>query len=147
VLIVSGFISLQPISEPPAYAQATNPCIDFTMISGMTTTSPVPSPSTSGRTAGVADSGGLNFDLGFLRSLGLQFESGEIDTLDLAQFILPTHQSYNLENLMHYFGVPHTEAHRALADAKATVKVLQGLLASFAGFQADLKQEIIELSE
>jgi DNA polymerase III epsilon subunit family exonuclease len=89
----------------------------------------------------------INFDLGFLRSLGLQFESGEIDTLDLAQFILPTHQSYNLENLMHYFGVPHTEAHRALADAKATVKVLQGLLASFAGFQADLKQEIIELSE
>ncbi len=85
----------------------------------------------------------INFDIGFLKSLGVEFSGGQIDTLDLAQFILPTHHSYNLENLMHYFGVPHTEAHRALADAKATLQVLGGLLNIYGNFETGLKKTIL----
>lgn len=84
----------------------------------------------------------INFDIKFLQGLGIKFRGLAADTLDLAQFILPTHQSYNLENLMHYFGVPHTEAHRALADAKATLKVLEDLLAVFWKFDETLRQEL-----
>ena len=87
----------------------------------------------------------ISFDVNFLQSLGITFKGQYVDTLDMAQFILPTHPSYNLENLMHYFGVPHTEAHRALADAKATLKVLEGLLNVYASFDSALKQQISKL--
>lgn len=89
----------------------------------------------------------IGFDIKFLQGLGLKLEGPSIDTLDLAQVFLPTHPSYNLENLMHYFGVPHTEAHRALADARATLEVLQGLLGIFNGFPESLKREIKQLVE
>src|SRR3989344_1918342 len=89
----------------------------------------------------------INFDARFLESLGIKFQGTFVDTLDLAQFILPTHPSYNLENLMHYFGVPHTEAHRALADAKATLLVLEGLLKVYGGFPEGLKMEIKQAAE
>ena len=84
----------------------------------------------------------INFDINFLKSLGIKFCDKSIDTLELAQFILPTHQSYNLENLMHYFGVDHADAHRALADSKATLKVLEGLLGVYSSFPEKLKKEV-----
>ncbi len=89
----------------------------------------------------------INFDINFLKSLGINFCGKSVDTLELAQFILPTHQSYNLENLMHYFGVAHTDAHRALADSKATLKVLEGLLCVFSSFPEKLKKEIWKFLE
>src|SRR3989344_4719041 len=89
----------------------------------------------------------IGFDIKFLQGLGVKFSGTSIDTLDLVQFILPTHPSYNLENLMHYFGVPHIEAHRALADAKATLLVLEGLLKAYGGFPDSLKTEIKQIAE
>ena len=38
------------------------------------------------------------FDIKFLQAAGITFSGEIIDTLDLVQFILPTHHSYNLEN-------------------------------------------------
>lgn len=89
----------------------------------------------------------VGFDTKFLQGFGIKFTGQSIDTLDLAQAFLPTHPSYNLENLMHYFGVPHTEAHRALADAKACLQVLEGLLVTYENFPASLKQELEALIE
>ncbi|MBI2638260.1 hypothetical protein HYW83_01580 [Candidatus Peregrinibacteria bacterium] len=59
VLIFSGFLSLQPISEPRALAHHTDTpsCRDITGV-----TQDVPSPQASGRQEGVADSGHLDFD-------------------------------------------------------------------------------------
>ena len=86
------------------------------------------------------------FDIRFLESVGIKFSGQVVDTLDLVQFILPTHHSYNLENLMHYFSVDHKDAHRALADAKACLVVLEKLLQKFGSFDSKLREEIINIS-
>jgi DNA polymerase III epsilon subunit-like protein len=87
----------------------------------------------------------INFDVNFLQSTGLKFSGEVVDTLDLVQWILPTHHSYNLENLMHTFSISHKEAHRALADSKATLKLLEKLLQVYSGFPAVLKTQIQKL--
>ncbi|PIR96332.1 MAG: hypothetical protein COT92_01710 [Candidatus Doudnabacteria bacterium CG10_big_fil_rev_8_21_14_0_10_42_18] len=87
----------------------------------------------------------IEFDIRFLESFGIKTSGKSIDTLQLSQFLLPTHHSYNLENLMHFFGVAHKEAHRALADSKAALKVLEKLLGVYQGFPTALKKEIKEL--
>ncbi len=88
---------------------------------------------------------GLSLDIKFLEAFGLKLSGNYVDTLDLVQFILPTQQSYNLENLMHSFAVPHLGAHRALADSHATIIVLEKLLRVYQGFPADLKVEVQKL--
>jgi DNA polymerase III epsilon subunit-like protein len=84
----------------------------------------------------------ISFDTKFLESFGIKFSGRLIDTLDLVQWILPTHHSYNLENLMHTFGISHKEAHRALADSKATLKLLEKLLQLYSGFPQALKLQL-----
>ena len=87
------------------------------------------------------------FDVKFLQAFGIKFSGPLIDTLDLVQFLLPTHHSYNLENLMHTFGISHKEAHRALADSKATLKLLEKLLGLFAGLSEKLRTQIVVLAK
>ena len=84
-------------------------------------------------------------DVKFLESYGIKLSGQVIDTLELVQFILPTHHSYNLENLVHYFGISHEDnqhAHRALADAISTIRVLEDLLMIYQSFPAKLKKEL-----
>ncbi|MBL8029725.1 MAG: hypothetical protein JNN11_00565 [Candidatus Doudnabacteria bacterium] len=87
------------------------------------------------------------FDIKFLEEVGIVFSGQVVDTLDLVQWILPTHHSYNLENLMHYFGIKHPDAHRALADAKACLEVLKCMLKEFSAFSRELKSNIYSLIE
>jgi DNA polymerase III epsilon subunit-like protein len=85
------------------------------------------------------------FDARFLEAFGFKLSGKFIDTLDLVQFLLPTHHSYNLENLMHQFGIPHNEAHRALGDSLATIALLEQLLKRFKSFSSELQQRILDL--
>lgn len=88
-------------------------------------------------------------DIKFLESYGLKLSGKVIDTLELVQFILPTHHSYNLENLVHFFGIKHTgdhQAHRALADALATTVVLENLMHLYQQFPKNLKDELREVT-
>ncbi len=85
-------------------------------------------------------------DVKFLESYGIKLSGEVIDTLELVQFLLPTHHSYNLENLMHYFGIAHTEAHRALGDCRSTISVLEILLRIYNSFNQSLKTEIQQLA-
>lgn len=87
----------------------------------------------------------ISVDIRFLEANGITVEEAPIDTLDLVQFLLPTHHSYNLENLMHYFNIPHTEIHRALADADAVVAVVQKLLNLFSTLPLQTKERIHSL--
>jgi DNA polymerase III epsilon subunit-like protein len=81
-------------------------------------------------------------DVKFLEAYGIKLSGKIVDTLELVQFILPTHHSYNLENLVHYFGVKHHNAHRALGDAISTALVLENLLRVYSGFSEDLKKDL-----
>jgi exonuclease len=85
-------------------------------------------------------------DTRFLEAFGISLSGRTIDTLDLVQFILPTHHSYNLENLMHHFNVKHEEAHRALGDSLATIRLLEHLLRQYQAFPAELRGNIIEIA-
>ncbi len=87
----------------------------------------------------------INFDIKFMESFGIKFSGDQIDTLDLAQMILPTNQSYNLEALMNVLEVSHKDAHRALADARAAMIVVEKLLGFYAGFPSKLKEELLNL--
>ncbi len=87
----------------------------------------------------------ITVDATFLEAFGIKLSGRTIDTLDLVQFMLPTHHSYNLENLMHYFQIPHPDAHRALADSIAVVKVLEQFIASFNTFPQELKEKFNKL--
>jgi DNA polymerase-3 subunit epsilon/ATP-dependent DNA helicase DinG len=67
------------------------------------------------------------FDLGFLRSAGISFAQPAIDTFELASIVLPSQPSYNLTALLDHFGQTLTGAHRALADAHATARLMAAL--------------------
>lgn len=90
---------------------------------------------------------GVLLDIKFLQAFGIQYNEPYIDTLDLVQFLLPTHHSYNLENLMHFFQVSHKEAHRALADARAVIVVLEKLLGIYNGFSLELRSHMTRIMD
>lgn len=81
-------------------------------------------------------------DVKFLEAYGIKLSGKTVDTLELVQFILPTHHSYNLENLVHYFGIKHAVAHRALGDALSTIYVLENLIQVYNQFPEELKSEL-----
>lgn len=83
----------------------------------------------------------ISVDKRFLEAHGVHIGPEPIDTLDLAQIFLPTHHSYNLENLMHFLGVPHIDAHRALADARATIEIVKYFLNRYTHFPKELRTE------
>ncbi|MDE2312311.1 MAG: 3'-5' exonuclease [Patescibacteria group bacterium] len=83
------------------------------------------------------------FDIRFLQAAGLKFSGQVIDTLDLAQIFLPTHHSYNLENLAHTLKLKHAHAHRALSDAQATLALLRSLVGSFHALPAVAQEQLL----
>ena len=87
----------------------------------------------------------IDFDLRFLQSFGIKFSGASIDTLSLAQLFLPTAVSYNLEAVMNLLKVEHKEAHRALADARASMVVFEKLLRHYAAFPEELRTRLQDL--
>lgn len=88
----------------------------------------------------------VQFDIKFLQGNGIVFSGKVIDTLDLVQFILPTHHSYNLENLSNLFAVEHKNAHRALADAKASLEVFENMMGVFSSMPAPVREQVSKLA-
>jgi DNA polymerase III epsilon subunit len=104
---------------------------------------------------GILVAHNLSFDFNFvrqeLRASGRDWPRtrGEIDTLRLAQRLLPDMQSmsggrkkYSLGNLCKYLGVPLDNAHRATHDAEATGRVFVELASRF-GAPADVEEMLI----
>ncbi len=87
----------------------------------------------------------INFDIKFLEGFGIKFSGQSIDSLDLAQIFLPTNTSYNLEALMSNLEVDHKDAHRALADARATMVVVEKLLGIYIALPEQVRNEILNL--
>ncbi len=70
----------------------------------------------------------VRFDLEFLAAHGFEARGGAFDTWDLASVLLPRASRLSLGALTAHLGVPHPDAHRALADAEATRDVFIELL-------------------
>lgn len=74
------------------------------------------------------------FDYSFLKKAAvnqkLSFEKQGIDTLRIARCFLPQLERRSLEYLCKYYEIPH-HAHRALADAEATVALYGKLVGEF----------------
>ncbi len=86
-------------------------------------------------------------DVKFLEQAGVELSGRVIDTLELVQFLLPTHHSYNLENLMHYFGITHNDSHRALGDSLSTIALLEKLIGIHSSLPTELREQILQICE
>ncbi len=84
-------------------------------------------------------------DIKFLEAVGVKLSGRSIDSLELVQFLLPTYHSYNLENLMHYFGISHKDSHRALGDCLATITLVEKMMAIHNAFNPVLKAELASI--
>ena len=89
---------------------------------------------------------GVSLDVRFLEGFGVSITQPVVDTLELAQWLLPTQGGYNLENLMHTLKLKHKEAHRALADSIATIKLLEVLLRIYRSLPEKLQKDIYNRS-
>jgi DNA polymerase III epsilon subunit-like protein len=89
----------------------------------------------------------ISFDTKFLEGFGITFSGRSIDTLHLAQMFLPTNTSYNLEAMMDFFNVDHKNAHRALADAKASLVVMERMLQYYSSFGDETRKSLVQLFE
>lgn len=87
----------------------------------------------------------LSFDLGYLQNQGLTLKNKYLDTLEVAQTLLPLADSHSLEYLAESLGVLKGVSHRALADSQNTAQVLAAVLNEFLTFPKILKTEILEL--
>ncbi len=68
------------------------------------------------------------FDVGFLREKDIELDIlGEIDTIPLAQILMPEVASYSLESLADDLNINHENSHRAMADVEATLDLLKHL--------------------
>lgn len=84
-------------------------------------------------------------DIKFLEMAGVKLSGRFIDSMELVQFLLPTYHSYNLENLMHYFGIEHKDSHRALGDSLATISLVEKMIAIHSSFDEELKSKLAKV--
>jgi predicted DnaQ family exonuclease/DinG family helicase len=70
----------------------------------------------------------VNFDVSFLREKGIDLDvPGYIDTIPIAQILLPEHASYSLESLSDDLNITHKNRHRAMGDVEATLDLFKYL--------------------
>ncbi len=84
----------------------------------------------------------IDFDYRMLRQsfkrLGYEFKINTLDTIPLAQKLIPDEVSYSLGKLVKSLGIPLTNHHRAEGDARATLELFKLLVSK------DTENEIIQ---
>lgn len=90
----------------------------------------------------------VNFDYPFLSAeferVGLPaLTNPAIDTVELAQILLPTQGSYRLQDLTHALGIQHLNPHRADSDAISTAKLLMALANQFQALPSVLQHQLV----
>ena len=74
----------------------------------------------------------VGFDYNFLREsfarLGIEFKRPKLCTVRTSRRLMPGLSSYSLGRLCEHLGIPISDRHRAMGDAKATVILLEQLL-------------------
>ena len=93
------------------------------------------------------------FDIGFLKRAYVQQDypwenPAVVDTLALARSVLPREEvrNYQLSTLSQLFHTTTTPSHRALADARATVDVLHGLIERIGHLGVTTLEDLLEMT-
>ena len=89
----------------------------------------------------------VQFDLSFMKPHNLLHYNTPIDTYELAAVLLPSAGRYKLGALSNLLGIPLTNAHRALDDAKATQGVFARLYEMAENLPLELIAEIVRQGE
>ena len=89
----------------------------------------------------------VNFDLSFLRRLGLFKDNLALDTYDLASVLMPDAGRYRLDALASALGVFPGRAHRALDDARTVHQVYIRLFDMAHKLPTRLVEEIVRMGE
>lgn len=90
----------------------------------------------------------IQFDLSFLKPLGVLKYNDVIDTYDLASVLLPTASRYNLGSLAKEFGImPKGSPHRATVDAYLTHALFVMLYEKAMHLPVEMINEIVRLCE
>lgn len=84
----------------------------------------------------------VKFDLGFMRRFGCLKQNQAIDTLEIASILLPKAPRYGLSALTEMLEIQLENAHRALADARATALLYWKLYEIACALPKNLLQEI-----
>lgn len=88
----------------------------------------------------------VGFDIRMLAAQGLRLPQPSYDTFELSTLLLPGQPSYNLGALAAGLGVPHPDAHRALADADVTRQLFVRLVQRIQSLDDAMLNEIVGLS-
>ncbi len=88
----------------------------------------------------------ISFDASFLNKQGALLNNTRIDTYELAAFLLPRAERYNLTSLTSLYNFSIESAHRALYDARATAHVYQNLWEKLLALPIATLREIVELA-
>lgn len=86
----------------------------------------------------------ISFDVEFLHAKGLKLDGDLLDTLELAQTVLPKQANYSLEGLSWRYNFPHQPSHRAMADVLATTDLVRFLSQQIAGFKASTRKKVLD---
>ncbi len=89
----------------------------------------------------------VRFDLGFLAAHNLLTENTPIDTYEIAATMLPQASRYSLGALGQALGILLPATHRALDDARVTVRLYQSLFERALQLPLPLLAEIVRLGE
>ncbi len=84
----------------------------------------------------------IDFDLTFLEAKGIPISNRQIDTLKLANILLPELPSLSLDTISRQLKIKHEHKHRALSDAKVCVELFQILLDKISEIPAPILKQI-----
>ena len=89
------------------------------------------------------------FDLGFLKAAATKYQTQwpafqVIDTARISRYVLTKDEvpNFKLSSLAAFFGAKNDPEHRALADARATVDVLHGVIERFGPFGVNTLEDL-----
>ncbi|WP_179395443.1 helicase C-terminal domain-containing protein [Lacticaseibacillus absianus] len=94
----------------------------------------------------------VNFDYPFLSAelarIGLRpLTNPALDTVELAQILMPTQASFRLSDLTESLAIPHDAPHHADSDAVATAKLLWQLRAKFQQLPGATQRQLVAHSD
>jgi len=87
----------------------------------------------------------ISFDVEFLHVKGLNLAGDLLDTLELAQTVLPKQPHYSLESLCWRYHLPNQPSHRAMADVMATADLMKFLAQHVASFKPNTRKKILDI--